>query len=140
VSGWRSGRLHLLLLLGAPCWLGCDGAKELRAQQSAGGVLLALGVLREAPNQAKAKALSGLAQAPCNGEGVCEVRDACRAAYALHVEALTLTAAAKQKLTDGQAQLAAALLGPAEEKLKAASAKIEDCNERAGALRRRYKL
>jgi hypothetical protein len=135
VSSARSG-LFLIALLA----LGCDGAKELRAQQSAGGVLLALGVLREAPNPGKAKALSGLAQAPCNGEGVCEVRDACRAAYALHVEALALTAAAKQKLAQGQAQLAAELLAPAEEKLKVASAKIDDCNERAGALRRRYKL
>jgi hypothetical protein len=133
----RRLRLLSLIALGA---LSCDGAKELRAQQSAGGVLLALGVLREAPNASKAKALNGLAQAPCNGEGVCEVRDACRDAYALHVEALALTAAAKQKLVDGQAQVAAELLGPAEQKLKAASTKIDDCNERAGALRRRYKL
>ena len=130
-------RFIVLSVLGA---LGCDGAKELRAQQSAGGVLLALGVLREAPNAGKSKALTGLSQAPCNGEGVCEVRDACRDAYALHVEALELTAAAKQKLADGQAQVAAELLGPAEAKLEAASAKIDDCNERAGALRRRYKL
>lgn len=135
-----AARYGLLLSALGVAGLACDGAKELRAQQSAGGVLLALGVLREAPNASKAKALTGLAQAPCNGEGVCEVRDACRDAYALHVEALALTAAAKQKLSDGQAQLAAELLAPAEQKLKTASAKIDDCNERAGALRRRYKL
>jgi hypothetical protein len=136
VSGFRYG----LLLLGAASAFGCDGARELRTKQSAGGVLLALGVLREAPNPAKAKALTGLTQAPCSGEGVCEVRDACRAAYALHVEGLTLTAAAKQKLADGDAQLAAQLLTPAEEKLKAASAQIDDCILRAGELKRRYKL
>jgi hypothetical protein len=136
VSALRRGALALLFAAS----LSCDGAKELRAKQSAGGVLLALGVLREAPNPAKAKALTGLAQAPCNGEGVCEVRDVCRAAYALHVEALTLTSAAKQKLADGEAQQAAQLLAPAEEKLKASSAQIDDCNARAGAMRRRYKL
>ena len=40
--------------------------------------------------------------------------------HALHVEALALTAAAKQKLADGQAEAAAQLLTPAEQKLTAA--------------------
>ncbi len=120
--------------------LACDGAKELRAKQSAGGVLLALQVLREAPNAEKAKALTGLTQAPCLEEGVCEVRDTCRAAYALHVEGLTLTQAAKQQLQDGKALDAAKLVGSAEEKLKQAGRKVDDCSDRAGALRRRYKL
>ena len=129
------------------CWLAaaalllaCDGAKELREKQSAGGVLMALQVLREAGNAEKAKALLGLSQAPCLGEGVCELREACRAAYALHVEGLTLTQAAKQQLSDGKALDAAKLLGSAEEKLKAAGPQVDDCTDRAGALRRRYKL
>jgi hypothetical protein len=129
------------------CWLAavtlllaCDGARELREKQSAGGVLLALRALREAGNTEKAKALTGLAQAPCLGEGVCELRDACRAAYALHVEGLTLTQAAKQQLSDGKVLDAAKLLGSAEEKLKAAGPKVDDCTDRAGALQRRYKL
>lgn len=129
------------------CWLfastlllACDGARELREKQSAGGVLLALRVLREAGNDEKAKALTGLAQAPCLGEGVCELRDACRAAYALHVEGLTLTRVAKQQLSDGKALDAAKLLGSAEEKLRAAGPKVDACTDRAGALQRRYKL
>jgi hypothetical protein len=119
---------------------GCHAAEELRAQQSAGGVLLALKVLREAPNPQKAKALSALGQAPCTGEGVCEVRDACRRAYALHVEGVTLTEAAKQRLRDGNALDAAKLLGPAEEKLKEAARQVDECTERAASLQRRYKL
>jgi hypothetical protein len=119
---------------------GGDGARELREKQSAGGVLLALQVLREADNADKSRALAGLTQAPCLGEGVCELRDTCRAAYALHIEGLTLTQAAKQQLGDGKALDAAQLLGAAEEKLKAAGIKVEDCTDRAGALKRRYKL
>jgi hypothetical protein len=135
----RRSRLGYVLPVAA-LLLACDGAKELRAKQSAGGVLLALQVLREAGNAEKAKALTGLAQAPCVGEGVCELRDACRAAYALHVEGLTLTQAAKQQLQDGKALDAAKLLGSAEEKLKDAGRQVDDCTDRAGALRRRYKL
>jgi hypothetical protein len=128
------------LLAAAALLVACQGAKELRAQQSAGGVLLALKVLRDAGNGEKAKALSGLARAPCVGEGVCEVRDACRSAYALHVEGLTLTQAAKQQLQEGKALDAARLLGSAEDKLKEAGGKVDDCIDRAGALQRRYKL
>ena len=135
----RRSRLGYVLAAAA-LLLACDGAKELRAKQSAGGVLLALQVLREAGNAEKAKALTGLAQAPCVGEGVCELRDACRIAYALHVEGLTLTRAAKQQLQDGKALDAAKLLGSAEEKLKDAGRQVDDCTDRAGALRRRYKL
>ena len=132
--------LRLGCWLGASLLLACDGARELREKQSAGGVLLALHVLREAGNDQKAKALTGLAQAPCLGEGVCELRDACRAAYALHVEGLTLTQAAKQQLSDGNAVEAAKLLGSAEEKLRAAGPQVDDCTDRAGALQRRFKL
>jgi hypothetical protein len=133
---WRLGGW----LAASALLLACDGAKELREKQSAGGVLLALQVLREAGNAEKAKALTGLAQAPCLGEGVCELRDTCRVAYALHVEGLTLTQAAKQQLGDGKALDAAKLLGSAEEKLKAAGPKVDECTDRAGALKRRYKL
>lgn len=128
------------LAFAAALLLGCHAAEELRAQQSAGGVLLALKVLRDAPNASKAKALNGLAQAPCTGEGVCAVRDVCRKAYALHVEGITLTEAAKQRLRDGQALEAATLLGPAEEKLREAGRQVDDCTDRAAALQRRYKL
>jgi hypothetical protein len=130
------GRLLALAALAS----GCQAAEALRAKQSAGGVLLALKVLREAPNAEKSKALRGLAQAPCTGQGVCEVRDVCRNAYTLHVEGLTLTEAAKQRLRDGDAVAAAKLLGPAEEKLKQAALDVELCTDRAAALQRRYDL
>lgn len=128
------------VLLIAGLALGCQAAEELRAKQSAGGVLLALKVLRDAPNESKAKALRGLAQAPCTGQGVCEVRDVCRSAYGLHVEGITLTQAAKQKLSEGQALDAAKLLGAAEERLKEAGRRVDDCTDRAATLQRRYEL
>jgi hypothetical protein len=119
---------------------GCDPTKELRTQQSAGGVLRALEVLRTADNREKAKALRGLSQAPCFGEGVCELRDGCASAYTLHVEGVTLTQAAKQLLSDGKALEAAGLVRSAEEKLKEAGHKVEACLEQARALRQLHGL
>lgn len=68
------------------------------------------------------------------------MRDRCAAAYALHVDALALTQAAKQQLADDQGEAAAKLLGAAQQKLEQARAPIADCTDRAAALRRRYGL
>ena len=118
---------------------GC-GSKEAAAQQSAAQVARAVEVLREADNAKKGPALAALSALPCQGEGVCEARDACRTGYTEHVEAFTLTQAAKQLMTDGKAEEAANLLGSAEEKLLGAGRKVTSCTEREAALRRRYKL
>lgn len=99
----------------------------------------AVEVLRNAPNAAKAEPLAALAKLACTGAEVCAVRDACRDAYALHVEAVTLTAAAKQKLADKPLE-AAKLLGSSEQKLKEADPRVSACSDREAALRRRYKL
>jgi hypothetical protein len=136
IGGARAGGIFAVAAL----VFGCHAAEELRAQQSAGGVLLALKHLRDAPNADKAKALRGLAQAPCANRAVCEVRDACQRAYTLHVEGLALTQAARQQLRDGKSLDAAKLVGSAEQKLKQASPRVDDCTERASALQRRYKL
>jgi hypothetical protein len=110
------------------------------AQQSAGRIARAIEVVRDAPNAGKATALSQLSKLACSGPDVCETRDACRAAYALHVEATTLTQAAKLKLSQGDSAEAAKLLGSSEQKLTEASPKVEACLTREAALRRRYKL
>jgi hypothetical protein len=56
------------------------------------------------------------------------------------VEALTLTAAAKQKLADDQPLEAAKLLNASDQKLKDADVKVSACTALEGALRRRYNL
>jgi hypothetical protein len=114
--------------------------RDTGAQQSAGRVARAIEVLRNAPNDGKASALQALGALPCQGPDVCETRDSCRSAYALHVDGVNLTAAARQKTADGQNVDAANLLGSAQQLLQESAAKIQDCIERESALKRRYKL
>ena len=124
-----------LLLVAA---LGCDSS-ESRERQSAAIVVRAEEQLRSAENSGKARLLSAL-DGPCAGREPCDVQRLCRAAYQLHVTALSLTGAAKQQLADGRAEEAAKLLGAAEEKLAQAQGEVASCTLRAGELRRRYKL
>jgi len=120
--------------------LACSSAEEQAAQRSAAQVARAIEVLRNAPNSAKAEPLSTLAKLGCTGADVCKTRDACTGGYAMHVEALTLTAAAKQKLADGDAGDAAKLLNASEQKLAASAPKVTACTDLEASLRRRYKL
>jgi hypothetical protein len=122
------------LLLG-----GCDPNRELREQQSASSIALAEERIRALPNADKGQAL-GLLSGTCFGSEPCEVQRRCRDAYAGHVQATTLTAAAKQKLADGDAQAAAGLVTAAQQKLTQAAREVADCTDRASALRRHYKL
>jgi len=97
--------------------------------------------LRTVANPEKAPYLTSMRAAGCTtGSEACVVRDRCAAAYALHVDALALTQAAKQQLADDQGEAAAKLLGAAQQKLEQARAPIADCTDRAAALRRRYGL
>ena len=125
-----------MVLLGG----GCRSQREIDEQQSAARVARAIELVREAPNSAKAEPLAALAKLGCSGTDVCKTRDACAHAYTEHVEALTLPAAARQKLADGDAAEAAKLLGAAEAKLAAADAKVTACTDAEGSLRRHYKL
>jgi hypothetical protein len=118
----------------------CGSSREAVEQQSAAQVARAIEVVREAPNAAKAAALEGLGKLVCNGAEVCAARDACVAAYREHVEAVTLTEAAKLQLVEGNGNEAAKLLGSAQQKLGAAKDKVAGCTDREAALRRRYKL
>jgi hypothetical protein len=127
-----------LVVVMASAAFGCDRDTD-RERQSAADVVRAERSVREADNAQKARALGAL-EAPCVGQKPCEVQRICRAAYQLHVEALSLTAAAKQQLGDGRAEEAAKLLGSAQEKLQRAQGDVATCTERAGALRRLYKL
>jgi hypothetical protein len=120
--------------------LACGSSHDAAAQQSAGRIARAIEVVRDAPNTGKATALASLAQAACVGPDVCETKSACQSAYALHVEATTLTQAAKLKLSQGDSAEAGRLLGASERKLSEASPKVEACLTRESALRRRYKL
>jgi hypothetical protein len=131
----RVGDCALLLLL-----LGCGSAEHAAEQKSAAQLARAIELLRQAPNEAKAAPLSALAQLPCTGAEVCATRAACSAAYGLHVEATSLTAAAKLLLADDKPAEAGRLLNSAQQKLADASAKVSDCTAREGALRRLYKL
>jgi hypothetical protein len=128
--------LSSIIVLG----VACRSQREVDEQQSAARVARAIELLREAPNSAKAGPLADLAKLACSGADPCKTRDACVSAYSMHVEAVTLTQAAKAKLADGAALESAKLLNAAEQKLADADAKVGKCTELEGGLRRRYKL
>ncbi len=129
-------RAALLALALASCSTGRDSA----AQQSAGQVARAVEVLRNAANDGKSRSLASLSQLPCAAPDVCSVRDACVAAYTLHVDGLALTEQAKARLRAGEDRQAGLLVLQADLKLKEASAPVEDCVQREATLRRQYKL
>jgi hypothetical protein len=116
--------------------LGCDANRASTEAQLVAQLCRLEERLRSAPNPAKAELLAALAKAPCPTPAACAARDACTSGYALHVEALKLTAVAKQNISDGQGEQAAKLLGAAEEKLKGASSRIDTCTAAMAALRR----
>lgn len=118
----------------------CRSSQQAAEQKSAAQIARAVEVLREAPNAAKAEPLAQLSKLPCSGADVCQTRDACSSAYTLHVDAVALTAAAKQKLGDDDPLAAAKLLNASEQKLKDADVKVTQCTDLEGALRRRHKL
>lgn len=129
----RLGALALALLVAC-------SAREGAEQKSAARVARAVEVLRNAPNQMKKEPLAELGQLQCVGTDVCATRDACRSAYQVHVDALALTAAAKDQVASRDNPRAGNLLVSAEEKLREAGARVADCVEREAALRHRYKL
>lgn len=132
-------RAHLALALASLLGqLGC-ASETSPERRSAADVVRAEETLRSADNAQKARLLGALST-PCVGPESCETQRICRGAYQLHVEALGLTGAAKDKLNAGQGDEAARLLGSAEEKLKQAQADVTTCTEHAHDLRRRYKL
>lgn len=132
---FKLARLGACVLLAA-----CRSSQQAAEQKSAAQIARAVEVLREAPNAAKAEPLAQLSKLPCSGVDVCQTRDACSSAYTLHVDAVALTAAAKQKLGDDDPLAAAKLLNASEQKLKDADVKVTQCTDLEGALRRRHKL
>jgi len=120
--------------------LSACSSRDDEAKASAARLSRAIAVVRDAANDAKSAPLAELAKLPCAAPQVCETRDACVAAYTLHVDAVALTGAARMKVMDGQSAEAASLLVAAQQKLGTAAAQVEDCVRREGALRVRYKL
>ncbi len=127
-------------LLASYLVLACDSAREAETRESAGRVARAIEVLRNAPNEMKAGPLAELGLLACLGAEVCQVRDACHSAYQRHVDALALTASAKQQVKERDNHGAGKLLVSAESALSEASGLVLGCVEREGALRHRYKL
>lgn len=132
---WAAAALPVLL--GLP---GCGSSPDPAELKSAAQTARAVEVLRLAPNPGKAAALTSLAALGCTGAEVCATRDACSAAYRVHVEGLNLTEAAKLQMGDGKGDAAAGLLAAAEQKVGQAQTLVASCTEREAALRRRFKL
>ncbi len=118
----------------------CRTEADVAAQKSAARVARAVEVLRQAPNEAKSAPLAELRKLGCAAPDVCAAREQCAAAYALHLDGLALTGAARAKLAEDRATEAARLLGSAERTLKDAEQRIADCTASEGELRRKYKL
>jgi hypothetical protein len=117
---------------------GCDLNDGLRERQTVAHLCWTEERLRGAANPDKAAALAELAAAACPNRSACAMRDTCAAAYTLHVDALKLTQAAKQRMQDGEGVQAASLLGAAEANLKQASLKVGQCTELTAKLRHDY--
>lgn len=130
-------KLALIGALGLTA-LGCDARREERLARDVARLCRAEEQLRQAPNSGKAQLLGELVRAPCPEPAACKARDACAAAYTLHVDALSLTQVAKQNLSDGQNEQAAKLLGAASTKLEQARGRIDECTGLVAALRRAH--
>ncbi|MDF3067960.1 MAG: hypothetical protein K0R38_3561 [Polyangiaceae bacterium] len=120
----------------------CDARsnESLRAQQSVAHLCWIENRIRNAANAEKTSFLADFARSPCPAPDACTMRDACVSAYTLHVDALGLTAAAKQLIADQRDADAAGILGAAETKLKEAGPKIAQCTSLSADLRRAYSV
>ncbi|RYZ01129.1 MAG: hypothetical protein EOO73_36505 [Myxococcales bacterium] len=128
-----------VLLLGC---VSCDtrSSESVRAQRSVSHLCWVENRIRNAPNPEKATFLADFARSPCPAPDACLMRDRCVVAYTLHVEALQLTAAAKQLIADHRDAEAAALLGAAQTNLQDAGSKIQQCTSLAANLRHTYSI
>lgn len=137
-------RPSLALALGALalpwCLLGCPASRDAEVATSAGHVARAIEALRSAPNDAKRAPLEALAKVSCASPEVCAVRDACQAAYKLHVEAVELTQMAKSAMAEGKTPRASKLAISAQQNLSLAAGQLEGCIQREGELRHRFNL
>jgi hypothetical protein len=122
--------------------VGCNprAKDEAGEKQAVARLCWAENRIRTAPNADKFGFLADLTRSPCPTPSACNMRDRCAEGYGTHVEALRLTAAAKQLLTDGRDGDAAGILGAAEAKLKEAGPRITECTSLAADLRRQYSL
>lgn len=136
-------RSALALALGALALLWCLAAcssRDAELAASAGQVARGIEALRNAPNDAKRAPLEALAKVTCASPEVCAVRDACHAAYKLHVEAVELTQMAKSAMAEGKTPRASKLAISAQQSLSLAAGQVEGCIQREGELRHRFKL
>ncbi len=121
------------------CLLACP-SQDAELKASADRVARAIEAVRSSPNDAKRAPLGELAKTACASPEVCAVRDACSKAYTLHVEAVELTQLAKSAMAEGQTLRASELASSAQQRLGLAKAPVEDCVQREGELRHRFKL
>lgn len=136
----RPGLLSAALLVSC---IGCDlraGEEGIRQKQSVAHLCWVENRIRSAPNPEKSGFVADLARSPCPTPDACRMRQTCVAGYTLHVDALALTAAAKQLMTEGRDGEAGRLLGAAEGKLKEAGPKVEQCTSLSAELRRAYSI
>lgn len=136
----RPSRVLALGALASPWWvLGCP-SHDAEIKASADQVARAIEAVRNAPNEDKRAPLKALEKTACVSPEVCAVRDACAKAYTLHVEAVELTQMAKSAMAEGKTPRASKLAISAQQQLSLAKAPVEDCVQRDGELRHRFKL
>jgi hypothetical protein len=121
------------------CLLACP-SHEAEVAASAGHVARAIEAVRNAPNDAKRAPLDALSKTACASPEVCAVRDACSKAYTLHVEAVELTQMAKIAMAEGKTPRASKLAISAQQQLSLAKGPVDECVQREGDLRHRFKL
>lgn len=136
----RASLALALVALALPwCVLGCP-SHDAEVAAAAGRVSRAIEAVRSAHNEDKRAPLKALEKTACFTPEVCAVRDACAKAYTLHVEAVELTQMAKSAMAEGKTPRASKLAISAQQQLGLAKAPVEDCIQREGELRHRFKL
>ncbi len=104
--------------------------------------MFAVNALRTAEGEAKASRLGALRSLPCTVTVVCELRDHCADAYALHIRGVEAVRAVRYALdTDASTGPAAVhALDQAEKDVRAARAQTKRCADLQGELIRKYAL
>jgi hypothetical protein len=113
------------------------GVSEESKRAEVASVTVAIDRLRDAPNAGKAEQLTLLRKTPCTLPDVCQLRDACAAAYGKQVEALAQITQLKEQGT-AASDMAARFLA-VQEQLARARDEAKACVDGEARLLERYR-
>lgn len=123
----------------------CRGESEQARRADVARVAEAVRKLRDAPNPAKEPLLKALQSTPCSADDACGLRQTCSDAYSLQARTMEGLSAVRHATTHASEAEpvpsgAAALLSEVVTNLQKAKIAAQNCADREGELRRKYRL